>query len=354
MSAIAGLKGDAFQPAFHHRIVAAQEIEVARGLPLVPGHQHHGGLPRHVESVGPDAEGDDVRDESVGALRVAQVGEPLVPERREIEEQRFPLRNAERIAEPAVALAVRAVGGHAQQVGAHRPGGEVVQPVDQRMRAVEPSGGEHRRVDDDRANIFRPGCAPQAGDFDAAEAVVGKTRGERFLTAACQDENVVLRVRFFLAVVAGADPVDRAVRAAAVEAFIPPDALRRSVRPGIGMKVLGVAQGDRIAAGTAHAQAGETMAVLAEIHHIHAGARLGDRQRGQGFQRHQRLVLRADHGGRQRGGRGRPAATVVAGLGPAGEFAAGVLHLPFPALFVAAFIGPELEETAAAGHLPCM
>ena len=92
-------------------------------------------------------------------------------------------------AEPLVAL--RAVGGHVEEVAAHAPHDVAVQLVEQRVGALERSRcGARSECDDDRRERRRRSSSPgQPVDLGVAEAVEGERRLEH-VVAAAEDEAV--------------------------------------------------------------------------------------------------------------------------------------------------------------------
>lgn len=81
--------------------------------------------------------------------------------------------------EPLVAL--RAVGRHVEEVALLAPDRVAHELVDQGVRALEPAGPLHLRVDDDGLDRLRRDLAWEAGDLGVSEAVEGERRLEDVL-----------------------------------------------------------------------------------------------------------------------------------------------------------------------------
>ncbi len=112
MSLGVGKAGGEIPPARHGLVVPGEKGPVAGGPPHIPGHKHHGALPGQVLGVEGLPERYDHGQESVFALGIADLGKPKVEKRPDIEKQAFRPGDAERVTEPAVALAVRTVCGN--------------------------------------------------------------------------------------------------------------------------------------------------------------------------------------------------------------------------------------------------
>ena len=136
--------------------------------------------------------------------------------------------------EPLVAL--RAVGRKVQEVAPHAPDDVVMQPVDQRVRALEPPGPFHVTVDHDRGDVRRIERAGPPLHLDVPEAVEGEPRLPHLFSVTGQG-----------VAVGGGRPPQRADGQFAV------------------LEHLGMTELDRVALGTRDADADPSHQVLSEV-----------------------------------------------------------------------------------------
>ncbi len=176
-------RGGAVDPRAHARQLAREQPEIAAALVDDPRHERRGVAParggraRVVEHVG-----DDERHRAVGVLLGRQVGQPRAEESGRVEQERR--RRGEDLdvagpAEPLVAL--RAVGGHVEEVAAHAPHDVLVEPVEPLVGGAEPAGAPEVGADDDGLDVL--GAHLDPGDLRVAEAVEGEARLEHLDTA---------------------------------------------------------------------------------------------------------------------------------------------------------------------------
>ena len=317
---VAGLR-DVLDPCLHGGVLAAQHLQVA--VALAQGHRHHGG------GVAPAGGGERRRqdrgyDERYVAVRFllgGQILEPGVQQRGGVVEQGSGGGEHLDVAGPAEPLvALRAVGGHVQEVAAHAPHDILVELVDTRIRALEPAGAHHVGVQHHGGDVFAPQFAGPAAHPGVAEAVEGEAGLPHFGAAAAGD------------VAVGG-----------------PGGAQRTHAQFAVLQHLGVANRDGSACLRGHADAHPADQVLAEVDQRLAGWGALNRQRGH--------FLYRTHWRHRRGREGiqvmldyldrLPTAGVVAGLRPAAQIEPRIVGLAV--VQVGAALGPGAGVPLAVG-----
>ena len=124
---------------------------------------------------------DDPGDEPGCLLLDGQVLQPGPEDTADVVQERRGGRERVDVAGPAEALvALRAVGGDADEVVPHRPHRVGVQLVQQRVRRFQPPGAAHVGMGDDRANSRGVQLTRPAVDLHVPEAVEREPRLPRF------------------------------------------------------------------------------------------------------------------------------------------------------------------------------
>ena len=142
-------------PNTHGLVVVAQHVEVAVALPQRPGYEHDGISPasrrERAEELGAAHDGTRgggvVQDLAVRQLVRADGGQPLPHERIHVVEEARRRRKDERVAHPAHALALRAVGGYVDEVTTRRPEHVLQKPVETCVARDHAAGAQHVRPD---------------------------------------------------------------------------------------------------------------------------------------------------------------------------------------------------------------
>ena len=252
----------------HRRVLAFEHPAVAVDLVDRPGADDAGLGPGGSAVVAGDLHRRDHRELAVGALAVGQVDQPLVEERLNVAVERRGADVDLRVARPAQPLvALGAVGGDVDEVGALGPVGVAVQLVEHRVGALEPAHDRRRARKgqaDDRVVHRR---RLEAGDLQVLIAVEGEPGRPDLLVAALADVGVDA---------AGLAEVGR-------------------VDGAVGIEPLGEPEDDLLAGLAAEPKPGDAREVLAVVEHVDARARLRERP---GLQlderRHRRAGVRLD------------------------------------------------------------
>ena len=126
---------------------------------------------------------DDEGHHPVGCpLLGGEVDQPVPEEVLDVEEERRGRGEHCDVAGPAEPLvALRAVGGHVEEVAARAPDHVAVQLVEQFVGALELAGPRQLGGDHDSSNAIGGELARPALDLDVAEAVESECRLERVL-----------------------------------------------------------------------------------------------------------------------------------------------------------------------------
>jgi len=291
-------------PGLHAGILHLQNTPVAIHLVHRPGNDHGGIGPagrtaRKPSRKGRQDVGHDMGYSSFRTLIGRYITQPLGKKAADqpVEHGR-PGKHlgVARPSQPLVAL--RTVGGHVQEVALHAPLDVELKPVQQRVRADPCAGRLKGRVDHDAGNGLRCQLPRIAADGHVTEAVEGEMGLENFLAVPFKD--VLVRL-------SGTAEVFR-------------------VEIAVFVQHLGVAERHDRAGRPPYAQSHPAHHVLAHIHHRIAFGRVQDRDRTD--------LLNATHG--RTDGRDQdvfrvlqythapPVAVVIARLGPAFFFKAGV------------------------------
>ena len=203
-------------------------------------------------------------------------------------------------AEPLVAL--RAIGGHIEEVSSQSPPDVFVQAVDGGIRTPEPSGRPHVSVHDERREQILAGLFGQALDLDVAEPVEREARS----------------------------PFLQIASATGINIRGPGGAEIGTVRSSVILQHLREAEGDCLSASAPDAQLADPGEVLAEIEDILTGLGLGDLLRQEGLGHAGRFV---DLGLEDAGIRGKdigppPSGRVSRSRAPIPDFAARIVVFP--------------------------